>query len=323
MSNETQLACVACSAPLDQGDRFCEQCGARLSEEEPPGIGCHACGAAAEAIDADGYCEVCGVRARVATRVELDLTIAAAISDQGLMHRRNEDAFRLDVVPERGVAVVVCDGISSASASDVAAGSAAKAAGEVLAAAIAEPSLDSRQAILDAVSAARDAVGQVMWTTRADRALPSCTLVSALYSGGEIFVGWIGDSRAYWIGIDGSQQLTVDDSWAEEQVEAGLLTREQAAQDPRFHAITNWVGVDAPDRPPRIVTFRPRYRGRLIVCTDGLWNYAPTAAELSALIDALPAEAAPAAIARSLTDTALARGGHDNITVAVVDIDPS
>ena len=68
---------------------------------------------------------------------------------------------------------------------------------------------------------------------------------------------------------------------------------------------------------------RPDRPGRLLLCTDGLWNYAPSAAELGRLLEALPAGAAPAAVARSLTDTANSRGGHDNITVAVVEIDPS
>lgn len=325
MDQETRLQCDACGAPLHESDRFCEQCGARSSDEEiaiPP-AGCHACGAAVEAIDADGYCSVCGVRTRATlSRLELDLTIAAAVSDQGRVHHRNEDAFRLEVVPGAGIAVVVCDGISTASAGDVAAAMAADAATEVLLEALADSSRDACDATRDAVNAAYDAVGQVAWTRRADRALPSCTLVCALWRGGEIVVGWVGDSRAYWLGIDANQQLTVDDSWAVEQVAAGLLTLEQASRDPRFHSITNWVGADAPDRPPRVVTLTPRYRGRLIVCTDGLWNYAPTPAELGGLIDALPPGAAPAAIARSLTDTALERGGHDNITVAVVDIDP-
>ena len=63
--------------------------------------------------------------------------------------------------------------------------------------------------------------------------------------------------------------------------------------------------------------------GRLILCTDGLWNYLSGPDRLVSLVDALPSGAAPAAIARSLTEFALECGGHDNITVAVVDIDPS
>ncbi len=297
MTSETRLSCPSCGAPQQAGDRFCEQCGARLDEvlEEPVGD----------------------------TRVELDLVIAAVVSDQGLVHRRNEDSFHLEVSGERDVAVVVCDGISSASAGNVAARESARAAGTVLARALADPAKDAETALDEAIVAANDAVVQVEWTTRTRRVDPSCTLVSALCRGPEITVGWVGDSRAYWFDQIESRQLTIDDSFAEESVAKGILTPEQAAKSPFLHSITHWVGPDSPARPSRYVTLRPERAGRLVLCTDGLWNYAPGADELAGLVEALPDGAAPAAVARALADTANSRGGHDNITVAVVDIDPS
>lgn len=297
MTSETRLSCPSCGAPQQAGDRFCEQCGARLDEvlEEPVGD----------------------------TRVELDLVIAAVVSDQGLVHRRNEDSFHLEVSGERDVAVVVCDGISSASAGNVAARESARAAGTVLARALADPAKDAETALDEAIVAANDAVVQVEWTTRTRRVDPSCTLVSALCRGPEITVGWVGDSRAYWFDQIESRQLTIDDSFAEESVAKGILTPEQAAKSPFLHSITHWVGPDSPARPSRYVTLRPERAGRLVLCTDGLWNYAPGADELARLVEALPDGAAPAAVARALADTANSRGGHDNITVAVVDIDPS
>jgi PPM family protein phosphatase len=317
-------ACPSCGAAQDAGDRFCEQCGARLEGEPPAPGGCRACGAPPGAIGEDGYCSVCGVRERPAEcRVELDLAVAAAVSDQGRVHRRNEDAFHLEVLDERSVAVVVCDGISSASAGNVAARDAARAAGTVLAGAAADPARDGQAAILDAIQAAQDAVVHVEWTTRVERVDPSCTLVSALCRDAEIVIGWVGDSRAYWFDAQESRQLTVDDSFTEDGLAKGVLTPEAAAHSPFLHTITNWVGPDSPERPPRLVTLRPDRPGRLILCSDGLWNHAPTTEELGGLIEALPVGAAPAAVARALTDTALARGGRDNITVAVVDIDPS
>jgi serine/threonine protein phosphatase PrpC len=290
------LSCPSCGAPLHTEDRFCERCGARLEDEPRP--------------DA------------AATRVELDLAVAAAVSDQGLVHHRNEDSFHLDVAGDRNVTVVVCDGISSASAGNVAARNAAQAAGGMLAEAVSDPDKDASQAIVEAIQAAVDAVIQVEWTTRVKRVDPSCTLVSAVCRGGDITVGWVGDSRAYWFDREQALQLTVDDSFAEEGIAKGLLTPEQAAKSPFLHSITHWVGPDAPERPPRTVSLRPERPGRLVLCTDGLWNYAPSADELSRLIAALPDGAAPAAVARALADTANERGGHDNITVAVVDIDP-
>jgi serine/threonine protein phosphatase PrpC len=272
---------------------FCEQCGARLAEDEP---------AASEQ-----------------DRIELDLAVAAAVSDRGRVHRRNEDSFFLEV-SDGGVAAVICDGISSASAGNAAARDAAKTAGEVLAAAVADPERDGTAAMTDAIQAAGGAVELVPWTTRTGRVDPSCTLVSALRRGDEVVIGWVGDSRAYWLDAGDTRQLTIDDSLAEEGIARGMLTPEQAAASPVLHTITNWVGPDAPARPPRLATLTPDRPGRLLLCTDGLWNYMPTIPELRELVDALPDGASPAALARALADVAVARGGKDNITLAVIEV---
>src|SRR5689334_765501 len=139
--------CPNCQAPLHHGDMFCEQCGARLAEDEPT--------------------------ASERDRIELDLAIAAAVSDRGRIHRRNEDSFFLEVADERNVAAVVCDGISSASAGNAAARDAAKTAGAVLAGALADPDRDPTTAMMDAIQAASGAVELVPWTTRTGRVDPS------------------------------------------------------------------------------------------------------------------------------------------------------
>jgi serine/threonine protein phosphatase PrpC len=324
VSGAIELRCAACQAPLAPEDRFCEQCGARFVAKQLERGACRVCGAP-DAIDADGYCSVCGARERAAEdRVELDLAVAAAVSDRGRVHHRNEDSFALELIGEGRVAAVVCDGISSSSAGGAAARSAAGAAGAVLAKGLSGVGEDTgaRDTVLAAVGAARGAVSEVQWTTRADRAMPSCTLVCALWREQEIVFASVGDSRAYWIGADGPRQLTVDDSWAEEQVAAGNLTSAQAMADRRAHSITNWIGPDAPDREPRVEILRPDEPGRLLLCSDGLWNYVPDSAALGELINALPDGASAAAVARALTDTAVDRGGRDNITVVVVDVQP-
>jgi serine/threonine protein phosphatase PrpC len=289
--------CPTCQAPLQPGDQFCESCGSRLPDVERDEAG--------------------------GDRVEVDLGTAAAVSDRGLVHRRNEDSFHIELGGEHRVAVVVCDGISTASAGNVAAHNAAQAACSVLVRAMSEPGRDPGAATMEAIQAANGAVANVEWTTRTSRVDPSCTIVSALYREDGVAIGWVGDSRAYWISADGNRQLTVDDSVAEEGIAAGFLTPEQAAKSPFLHSITHWVGPDAPERPPRVAVFRPERSGRLLLCTDGLWNYAPTIDELASYIDSLPDGASAAAIARSLTDMAVSRGGRDNITVAVVDVDPA
>jgi serine/threonine protein phosphatase PrpC len=311
------LRCAVCATAAEPEDVFCERCGARLVQAERDDNGCRVCGASRDKLDSDGFCSVCGARERVDRR-ELDLVTAAVVSDRGRAHHRNEDAFALEVMADGSVAAVVCDGISSSSAGDAAARTAADAAAAVLTRRPAEGN-----PLAAAIGAAQDAVAGVGWTTRAGRGAPSCTLVSALWRDGELAITSIGDSRAYWVDGAHARQLTVDESWAQEQIEQGELTPEQAFSDQRSHSITNWIGADAPERIPRISRVVPEVSGRLVLCSDGLWNYLADVDELHQLVTAMPDDALPAAIAESLTETALTRGGRDNITVAVIEIKPT
>lgn len=326
--DETDRTCPGCGSACGAGDRFCEECGADLlvSSAGSPApevrvvAACVACGAAE--IDEDGFCATCG-HAQPASRdrVELDLAGVAGVSDRGLRHHRNEDAMALRVAaaaPGSGdfdrVVVVVCDGVSSSDRPDEASTAAADAAADVLLAA-ARSGADVEAATGAAVAAASSAVVELAATGPPDNA-PACTLVCAVVTGEGITVGWIGDSRAYWLADGGSECLTVDDSWAERVVASGRFTAEEAFADPRSHALIAWLGADAVELAPHVRTFRPDGPGALLVCSDGLWNYLWEAADLASV--ALPAAATPLAAATALTAVALAGGGHDNITVAVV-----
>jgi serine/threonine protein phosphatase PrpC len=144
--------------------------------------------------------------------------------------------------------------------------------------------------------------------------------VSAVVAGDDVTVGWVGDSRAYWLAADDqadSSCVTVDDSWAQRMVESGQLTEDQAFADPRSHALVAWLGADAGVVTPHVRTIRPTGPGVVLVCSDGLWNYLPGAEELTEA--ALPkAVDAPFVAAAELTALAIDRGGHDNVTVVVV-----
>jgi serine/threonine protein phosphatase PrpC len=136
---------------------------------------------------------------------------------------------------------------------------------------------------------------------------------------GELTVGWLGDSRAYWFGAGGDRRLTTDDSWAADQVALGQLSERQAEADEEAHSITKWLGADAPDIVPRIVREQVAGPGIVLICSDGLWNYASAVEDLAALLT----DETPLAVARRLTEYARAAGGHDNITVVVITADPT
>ncbi|AUG80047.1 hypothetical protein CFP65_5339 [Kitasatospora sp. MMS16-BH015] len=337
-----QTVCPSCAEPWDEEDAFCGACGRSLRPPGPAAVPCVHCGAAEVA--ADGYCEACGgSQPKPRDHQEQALTGAdgvatvAGVSDRGRRHHRNEDAFTLAsaILPggEPAVFAVVCDGVSSSARPDEASEAAVTAAATALRGSLArgaEPGSAMRAAIHEAAEAvtalAHD--GKTDGRQSAGRSLnaPACTYVSAVSTAGAVTIGWVGDTRAYWVPDDraGAEpyRLTEDDSWAARVVAAGLVGEAEAYADPRAHAITGWLGADAEDLEPHTVAFTPHVPGVLLICSDGLWNYAEAATDLAEVVRT-DARAEPLAAARELVEYALAAGGHDNITVAVLPIDPA
>ncbi|WP_326674535.1 PP2C family serine/threonine-protein phosphatase [Streptomyces sp. NBC_01257] len=298
----------------------------------PPAGGkvCVACRAGH--VDDDGYCENCGhAQPRERDHVEEELGSVAAVSDRGLRHHRNEDSFAVSTtaLPDGSPAVVaiVCDGVSSASRPDEASAAASCAANEALLESLPRGT-HPQQAMHEAIVAAAESVNRLAQDPGQAQELdphrhqnaPACTLVGAIMASGLLVVGWVGDSRVYWVPEDRSHppaRLTEDDSWAAQMVAAGLMNEAEAYADERAHAITGWLGADAYELEPHTASFKPDRPGLVVVCTDGLWNYAESAAEMAA---AVPADAyeRPLHGAQVLVGHALDGGGHDNVTVALV-----
>lgn len=280
-------------------------------------------------VDDDGYCENCGhAQPRERDHMEQEAGPIAAVSDRGLRHHRNEDAFALgtSVLPDGSPATfaVVCDGVSSATRPDDASLAASRAASETLVAALPQGT-HPQQAMHEAIVAASRAVNSLANEPATAREhqphqnAPACTIVGSVVTPSLLVVGWVGDSRVYWVPTDRSSppaRLTEDDSWAAQMVAAGLMNEAEAYADERAHAITGWLGADAYELDPHTASFKPDRPGVVVVCSDGLWNYAEAAEEMA---QAVPPDAAarPLHSARVLVGHALDRGGHDNVTVAV------
>jgi serine/threonine protein phosphatase PrpC len=148
--------------------------------------------------------------------------------------------------------------------------------------------------------------------------------VAAVVDGPVIVAGWIGDSRAYWLPDDApAEQLSVDDSWATEQIQFGV-PREQAEASAQAHAITRWLGKDSPGFDPKCAATIPNGPGWLLVCSDGLWNYCSAAPDLAQLVTGVAGgmDGDPLRTSAELVAWANQQGGHDNITVALARLEP-
>jgi serine/threonine protein phosphatase PrpC len=291
-----------------------------------PTAGHCACGGT---FDPDGWCDRCGQRAP-SERDHLVVTLSpqlAAVTDKGRHHPRNEDAVALAQAGSRSV-LVVCDGVSSATDSDLAAIAAADAARDVLSTApppdTASPAgrVEYYSDLLSQSAHAANAEAALVATHVGGQNPPSCTFAVAVVDGELVVAGWVGDSRVYWLGDDGTAlQLSVDDSWATEQVEHGL-SREVAEADPQAHSITRWLGADAGDPTPSCGSLSAPGTGWVLVCSDGLWNYCSGAADLVSLVRKYETTD-PTELAAHLVDWANEQGGHDNITAALARVEPT
>ncbi len=326
--------CPACGESAPEDASWCEACGSDLAAAPAAGAipdvaakPCVAC--AAIEISTDGYCMECG-RKQPGERDHFSVESGPLVgrSDVGRRHHENEDAVAIGA--ERNVlALVVCDGVSSTPGSAAASAAAADAAVAILIESAAddtaglnaeERNASGTERMLAAAAAAQaEATAVASEATPSKDGPPSSTFVAVLAEAAtgttngstadraiglatELTVGWIGDSRAYWIGETDAALLTVD-----HEVNGSL---------------TRWIGADAHDPTPEIAHVSADGPGTLVVCSDGLWRYAETPEAMSDLVRRLRTEhgnhdVALSVLAEAMVDFANASGGHDNISVAL------
>ena len=311
------MLCQNCNAEMPPDDRFCEECGSLLDGAAPEPVAaetlppCTRCGASASAADEEGFCNECGFRRekpREHTEIVMDAGFAG-VTDQGKRHAHNED--NMAVAEHEGVKIlVVCDGVSSSQDAASASRAAATAALDSMKASK-EP---AEQRLRDAVRAAWRGVAELPYTM-SEGDPPSTTFVAALVEGNCATVAWAGDSRAYWLAGGSSRQLTVDDSWLNDTVAEGRMSHEEALKSDKAHAITKWLGADAGEPEPSVITHYLSQPGVLLLCSDGLWNYAEDPAKVEEVAGSH--EQGAIEMARRLVDFANGAGGRDNITAVV------
>ncbi|GAB4083843.1 hypothetical protein GCM10028784_04730 [Myceligenerans cantabricum] len=347
--------CPRCGELSAPGARFCEQCGFALTGSSPAE---HSGTPPTEPIpvvtvvDPDPDSSVTPPSAARSERdhyTEKPADWVAGVCDRGIRHARNEDALALAAAGTGSAtgtaAIVVCDGVSSAPNSDVASLAASRVARDVLLTFEPIGSLpvrgktDRRVAEWThaMVAASREAGASVVRTgdeIAREAAIsgrqsgsafdpPACTFAAAVVDSGLVVAGWLGDSRVYWLPDDGAaEQLSVDDSWAQEMIAAGF-PREQAEHSPQSHAITRWLGRSAPDHDAHCAAMMPEVPGWVLVCSDGLWNYCSEAQDVADLVHRLAGGTTdPSETAAALVLWANAAGGRDNITAALARVEP-
>jgi protein phosphatase len=127
-----------------------------------------------------------------------------------------------------------------------------------------------------------------------------------------LYIMQVGDSRLYVFRDGQLQQLTRDQTMAQDLVDSGVMHPEQAKKSPYAHVLSSSLGGST--WQPEVTRFVLKEGDKLLLCTDGLTKHVPDQRIAATIANMTTSEQ----VARSLVDDALKAGGTDNVTVLML-----
>ncbi len=272
----------------------------------------------------------------------------AAATHPGMTGKNNEDRYSVSayqVGPDNAapsLLAVLCDGIGGHRAGEVAAELAVNIISQAVAASDATQPVEVLQDAIQAASTRIYAESQ----SNSERKGMGSTCACAWIIGSRLYTVSVGDSRIYLLRGDAICQLTTDHTVIQELLDRGQITPAEVRGNPNAHIIRRYLGSAAPPEPDFRLRLKPdenddqaisnqgltlRKGDRLLLCSDGLTDLVADEEILEAL-DRRPAPARARHPAppkeqdlegriQELVALANQRGGHDNITIVVLQVD--
>ena len=236
----------------------------------------------------------------------------AARTDVGIVRSGNEDNYLM--LADRGI-FIVADGMGGHAAGEVASEMAVRITSHVLGSLRGLSDEEASARLSTAIRSANEAIFERTMSEHDKRGMGTTATVLALLPR-RYLIGQVGDSRAYLLRNGRFQQLTKDHSYVQEQVDAGLLTPDQARVHPYSNVITRCVGASG-DVVPDIYFGALEQGDIVLLASDGLTGML----EDAQLTRILTSEGGPQHWVDRMIAEANRRGGLDNITAIVIRID--
>jgi len=241
-----------------------------------------------------------------------------SLSDPGQVRELNEDDFgtpetmeiSLDLVEQKGRLYAVADGMGGHAAGEVAS---QQAISTLFKEYYASPSAEITKKMKEAIEIANAEVHAQASLDRAKAGMGT-TLVAAVLQGDDLYVANVGDSRAYLVREQSIEQITRDHSWVNEQVQADIITEQEAREHLYRNIITRSLGTK-PDVDIDFFKRKLQLGDVLVLCCDGLSNEVEDD-EIARIVSTNGAQES----VQALIDLANQRGGPDNITTIVVRV---
>ena len=255
----------------------------------------------------------------------------SSITDPGSRGRLNEDSYQIasftisenDDTPV--LLTVVADGIGGHKAGEVA----SRIAVETIISAIAESDISDPQWVLK--SALLEANHSITSEAAEDdeRIGMGSTVATALIIDAALYIATLGDSRSYLIRDNIIRQLNVDHTWVQEALDVGVINSEEARSHPRRHLIRSYLGSSDPIKPDLRLYLADNENleqakanqglpllpmDQILLCSDGLSDLVAD----EEILNILQAGGTHDEQLQKLVDLANLRGGHDNITIVLL-----
>jgi serine/threonine protein phosphatase PrpC len=236
----------------------------------------------------------------------------AARTDVGIVRSGNEDNYLM--LADRGI-FIVADGMGGHAAGEVASEMAVRLISRDLGTVRGFPDDEIAERMRQSIRAANAAIYERTLTEHDKRGMGT-TATALVLLPNRYLIGHVGDSRAYRLRDGVFEQVTKDHSYVQEQVDAGLLTPEQARVHPYSNVITRCVGANQ-DVIPDTYTGDLRPGDVVLLASDGLTGML----EDEHIHKILEAPGGPQEWVDAMINDANRRGGLDNITAIIVKID--
>ena len=236
-----------------------------------------------------------------------------SISDRGLSEKRplNADSFLADA--GRGI-FVVADGVGGAEAGEVASQTAVDVLNDAF-----QHKVDDNDDVEDLMELAIQRANSSIHQMAQDNprfSMMATTVVALHVEGNRATIGHVGDSRLYRVTPDGNLHRETDDhSIVEEEVRAGRMTPEQAANHPSKNVISRALGAEeSVEADMKVIEIEDG--SAFLLCTDGITRHLPD----YELRDLMTSKGTPAQLCEEMKRRCYQRGAEDNLTAVIVQV---
>lgn len=240
-------------------------------------------------------------------------------TDIGLQREENQDTVWAEMLSETACAAVLCDGMGG----EKAGGLASQMAVDIISKRIRESfsEMMNRNSVRNLLITAVVAANSIVYETAQkdiDRSVMGTTCVAAIVFGGCAYIVNVGDSRAYHLFSSEEdeciRQVTRDHSHVRELIERGEITEEQAKTHPKRNKITRAIGAES-NVTPDYFELDLNDGDMLMLCSDGLSSYGDDMDILDICFEVKREDCVDALIRYANNN-----GGHDNVSVALIDV---